>query len=151
MTGECSNCKDEETSAMMVETNTERVDAAALDVLNAIAEFTEAVALIQAAVLSIDEHTALMKLSIDDHAGLAKWGIDEHIALAKGDIDNHVAAQKGDIDNHVAMQKGGIDTHVTLAKAGFDQHAAAAVTMAIHSNIQTIVNAVLDELRRRGL
>ena len=102
--------------------------ASADAVIAGIAEFTEAVALIEAAMLGIDEHVAL-----------AKWSIDEHVGLAKGGIDTHVA-----------MAKAGIDTHVAVAKNGINQHAAAAVAQAIQSNMQTIVNAVLEAISRQG-
>lgn len=66
------------------ETGTDNIESAALDVLNAIAEFTEAVALIQAAIAEIDtkKEEATVDIEMNHEAAIANIEMQKLMAVA---------------------------------------------------------------------
>ena len=121
MTKECEGCGNDKEQDVSVE-------SAALDVIDAVSEFTVAVSLIEEAIAGIDVHTADLKS-----------GIDSQVASAKSDIDSQVATAKSDI-NLLAIR----------AKAGIEQHSSTVVMKAIQENIFSIANAIKEAMGRLG-
>ena len=67
-------------------------------------------------------------------------------------VDVGVARFHGieDIASYTVAKKEEIDAQTTLAKTSIDEHAVSAIQTAIQNNMQSIVNGVLEWLKRQG-
>lgn len=115
---DCGNDKEQDVS----------VDSAASDVVNAVAEFSVAVGLIQDAIASIDTHTIELQ-----------GGIDTQVATAQTDIASQSAGAITDINATAAK-----------AKADLAQNVAAMVKQAIKDEQFFILSMVEEAMSRRG-